>query len=274
MGLSLKYCKAGLGSVAKFAVLMIAGLGVCQASEALNICGAPLPPYSYLDNGVPTGIDVEVAKTIFDQLHVPVTINIEPFARCQLELRSGDADIGFAVSDVLDRRNYVYFPKNPVWQISYVFFTNPQTKQRYAIHGLEDAKRSNLRIGVVRGAAYNADFWTVFPGQDKAVNEGYNSALTPAADTATNLRRLDLDYIQLYPQDRVAGIWAAYYDDVLFTKDYPNAFSKASRFSNAIYPNIVALMEAYDEKLAAFKKTDKYKALFTSVLSVDPAAKP
>jgi ABC-type amino acid transport substrate-binding protein len=278
------YCKMMLNGTAKWIFLTMAMFaGVCHASDTLTICGAPLPPYSYIENTVPAGIDVDVAKEIFGQLKVPFVVDIEPFARCQLALKKGDADIGFAVSSVLDRRDYAYFPKNNVWQISYVFFTNKTTKQRYTIHGLEDAKRDNLRVGVVRGAAYNADFWNVFPGQDKTVNEGYNSALTPAADTVSNLRRLDLDSIQLFPQDRVAGLWAAkvsggatpdYYDDVLFTKDYPNAFSKASKFSNAAYPDIVALMTAYDEKLAEFKKTDRYRALFTNASGSEAPSRP
>lgn len=268
------YCKAALSGAAKLVFLMTAAVSQCKANTTLTICGAPLPPYSYLEKANPAGIDVEVAKEIFGQLKVPIVIDIEPFARCQLALKTGDADVGFAVSDVLDRRDYVDFPKNYVWQISYVFFTNKATRQHYSIHELEDAKRNNLQIGVVRGAAYNADFWGVFPGQDKSVNEGYNSSLAPAPDTATNFRRLDQGFIQLFPQDRIAGLWAAkltgdavpyYYDDVLFTKDYPNAFSKASRFSNATYPNIAALMAAYDEKLAEFKKTDKYKALFVNL---------
>lgn len=256
---------------------------VSQANGSLTICGAPIPPYSYLENAVPAGIDVDVAKEIFGQLKVPFVVNIEPFARCQLALKNGDADIGFAVSSVLDRRDYAYFPKNDVWQISYVFFTNKTTKRHYTIHGLEDAKRNNLRIGVVRGAAYSADFWTIFPGQDKAVNEGYNSALTPAADSVSNLRRLDLNSIQLFPQDRIAGLWASkltggtppdYYDDVLFTKNYPNAFSKASKFSSAAYPDIVALMTAYDEKLAEFKKTERYRALFTNASGSEAPSRP
>jgi len=279
MELDFTYCRAALRRMGQLACLLMAGVAADgQASDTLTLCGAPIPPYSYAENGVPAGIDVDVAKEIFGQLKVPIVIEIEPFARCQLE-----ADVGFAVSDVLDRRDYVDFPKNYVWQISYVFFTNKETRERHEIHGLEDAKRNNLQVGIVRGAAYNADFWNMYPAQDKSVNEGYNSLLTPAADTATNLRRLTLNYIQLYPQDLLAGLWAAkltgspapyYYADVLFSKNYPNAFAKASRFSNAAFPNIEALMAAYDEKLGEFKKTNRYKALFASVSMLQLAQRP
>jgi polar amino acid transport system substrate-binding protein len=264
-----------MNPVSKYGMAAAAALtlafGTSHASETLTICGAPLPPYSYLKDGVATGIDVDVAKIVFGELGVPVNIVIEPFARCQQSLKTGDADLGFAISDVLDRHEYLYFPQNYVWQISYVFFTNKSTQQHYTIHNLDDAKRAKLRIGIVRGAAYYPDFWAAFPAQDKAVNEGYNDILTPATDTAANFRRLDLNFVQLFPQDRVAGIWAAklvgeqhpyYYDDVLFTKNYTDAFSKASHFASDSYPNIEALVRAFDDKLGAFKQTVRYKQLF------------
>lgn len=242
-----------------------------HAGEVLSICAAPFPPYSYLRNGTPAGIDIEVAKTIFGQLNVPVSIKIEPFARCQEALKTGAADVGLAISNKLDRQAYLYFPKNVVWKTNFVFFTNQTTKREYDIRGIEGAKRNHLQIGIVRGAVYHESFWDAFPGQDSSLNEGYNVALVPAADTAINFRQLQLNHIQLYPQDRIAGLWEAraehtvpyYYETVLFSKDYLHAFSKSSHYSGARYPNIIVLMNAYDEKLAEFKKTEKFRALFT-----------
>jgi len=49
---------------------------------------------------------------------------------------------------------------------------------------------------------------------------------------------------------------------VLFSKPYPNVFSKASTFKSKKYPNIKALMNAYDKELAKFKKTKEFKAIF------------
>lgn len=260
-----------MNSTAKYIFLIAATASSCEASEILTICGAPFPPYSYLEDGAPAGVDVEVAKAVFGQLGVQIAIEIEPFARCQKALKMGVADVALAVSDNPERQTYARFPKNHVWQISYVFFTNKATMDRYIIHGLEDARKHKLRIGIVRGASYHESFWKTFPGQDRSINEGYNAALVPAADTAANFRQLELDRIQLFPQDRIAGLWAArkagqvapyYYDTVLFSKDYLNAFSRASGFASKTYPNIDALMKAYDAKLAEFKKTDKYRNLF------------
>jgi polar amino acid transport system substrate-binding protein len=207
------------------AFLLALVAGAAHPGEVLSVCAAPFPPYSYLRNGKPAGIDIEVAKTLFGQLNVPFSVKIEPFARCQEALKSGAADVGLAVSNKQDRKAYLYFPKNAVWKTNFVFFTNQKTKRKYDIRSIEDAKRNHLKIGIVRGAIYHESFWDAFPGQDPAINEGYNPALVPAPDTATNFRQLQLNHIQLYPQDRIAGLWEAraehtvpcYYETVLFS---------------------------------------------------------
>ena len=240
------------------------------AHESLNICSAPLPPYSYLKNGIAAGIDVDIAHAIFDPMGVPFKVDIAPFARCQLELQTGQADVVFNFSKTAEREAMAHFPKTAVWRISYVFFTNPATKAHYDIHGLLDAKKSGLTIGVVRGASYHADFWKVFPKRDTLLNGGYDPALIAGPDTQENFHQLALNHIQLFPQDLAAGQWSAkeagqtpvWYDSVLFSKEYPNAFSKASTFSSARYANIEALMKDYDTRLDAFKKTPQYRALF------------
>jgi ABC-type amino acid transport substrate-binding protein len=240
------------------------------AHDTLNICSAPLPPYAYLKQGVPVGIEVDVAHAVFDPMGVPVKIDIAPFARCQLEIETGQTDVVFNYSPTAAREAVAYFPKTAVWHISYVFFTNAATKAHHDIRSLEDAKKSGLAIGVVRNASYHEEFWKVFPRRDTQVNDGYDPALIPAADTQENFHQLALNHIQLFPQDLSAGQWAAkaagqtpvWYDTELFSKEYPSAFSRASTFSNARFPNIVALMKEYDVRLEAFKKTPQYRALF------------
>ena len=240
------------------------------AHDVLHICGAPLAPYVYLKQDIPAGVEVEVAHAVFDAMGVPFKIDIAPFARCQLEIETGQADAIFTYSRTPAREVAAYFPRTSVWRISYVFFTNAATKARYDIHDLEEAKKSGLAIGVVRGASYHDEFWKVFPMRDTQVNGGYDPALIAAADTQENFHQLALNHIQLFPQDLSAGVWAAkaagqtpvWYDTVLFSKDYSTGFSKASTYSSTRYADIVALMKDYDAHLEAFKKTPQYHALF------------
>jgi len=242
----------------------------CLAHDTLNVCGASLPPYTYLKDGVPAGIEVEIAQSVFGSMAVPFKVDIAPFARCQLQLETGQADMVFAMSPTPAREAFALFPKTAVWHISYVFFTNADTRRRLDVHGLEDAKKNRLQIGIVRGATYHDDFWKVFPNQVQSNNEGYNPTLIAAPDSRENFHQLALNHIQLFPQDLLAGLWIAqqmgqpaiYYDTVLFGKDYYSAFSRASTFSNARYRNVEALMNDYDTHLEALKKTPRYRDMF------------
>ena len=49
-----------------------------------------------------------------------------------------------------------------------------------------------------------------------------------------------------------------YYDWPLFSKPYPNCFSDASTYHDATYPDVRALMQAYDRALERLK-SDKPK---------------
>lgn len=53
-----------------------------------------------------------------------------------------------------------------------------------------------------------------------------------------------------------------YYDFVIFSKPYPNVFSKASTFKNNKYKDIVELMNAYDNELLKYKNTLEYQEIF------------
>jgi len=95
--------------------------------------------------------------------------------------------------------------------------------------------------------------------------------LEPAADAKTNLQKLDDGQLDLYPLDRTIGRYTikkmglknvAVYADLLYTKDYPNVFSKKSTFHTDKYADITALMHAYEAELAKYKKVDAFAFTF------------
>ncbi|PRC94643.1 hypothetical protein [Solimicrobium silvestre] len=176
-------------------------------------------------------------------------------------LKSGQADVGLHVSYTEERAHYVHWPKNWVWKADFVFMTNQKTKAAYPLHNYDDVRRSGLLIGIVYNNAYYPNFWEAFPSPDRA-HQHYDAQLDPATDAATNLRKLEAGHIQLFPTPLVLGTYmirsmklanVTYYDWILFTKPYPNAFSDASTYSTTRYPNINALMQAYDLQLARLK---------------------
>lgn len=62
------------------------------------------PPYEYYENGIPTGIDVDLAQAIADKLGMELVINDVEFDSIIISVQSGKADIGVAGMTVTEDR--------------------------------------------------------------------------------------------------------------------------------------------------------------------------
>lgn len=237
-----------------------------HSSDTIKIVGEEFVPYKYNEDNQVKGIDADIARYILDQLGVKYEIKIAPWERTWSALQTGDADIGLAVSDKLDRAQYVYFTQNSVWTTHFVFFTNEQTKKKYNIQSFDDVKKYNLKIGIINGNAYSENFWDAFPAPDRE-KQKYDSLVEGASTLELNLRKVSANRVQLTPISVTSGWFTmkkfnipnvTYYDWVLFSKPYPTAFSKKSTFKNARFHSIEELKIAYDQALGELKK-DKAK---------------
>lgn len=241
------------------------------ASDTIKIVGEEFVPYKYVEGNEVKGIDADIARYLLDQLGVKYEIKIQPWERTWSALTTGDADIGLAVSDKLDRAQYVYFSENSVWVSHFVFFTNEQTKKKYNIQSFEDIKKYNLKVGIINGNSYSENFWEAFPSPDRKTQQ-YHPLLEGTSTLELNLRKLSVGRIQLTPISVTSGWFTmkkfnipnvTYYDWVIFSKPYPTAFSKKSSFKNARFRNIEELEIAYDQALGELKSDQaKFQAFF------------
>jgi ABC-type amino acid transport substrate-binding protein len=240
-------------------------------ARPLVIVAEEYPPATMEDGGKVGGIDIEVAKAIFDRLGVPYEIKVMPWARSWELLKKGLADVGLHVSYTDDRAQYVHWPKNSVWRADFVFFTNKQTKKAFDFSSYDDVKRAPVMVGVTNANSYYPSFWDAFPSPDR-LQQHYYPQLEAANDAPTNMRKLEANHIQLFPAPQIVGNYliqelrltnVTHYDWLLFSKPYPNAFSDKSDYRDAKYPNIHALMEAYDAELARIKGNEgEYQKFF------------
>lgn len=247
---------------------------ICQAwaeGRPLQIVAEEYAPATFEENGVPVGIDVDVAKEVFAKLGVEIEIRLVPWERAYAMLRSGEADVGLHVSYAQERTRFMMWPKTAVWQADFVFFTNEATKASYDFKSYDAVKRSNVRIGITNGNSYYPSFWEAFPSPDRA-NQHYYPQLEVGNDPMMNLRKLALNRVQLVPLPKMVGVYTkasmhlenlTYYDWLLFSKPYPNTFSQHSTYHDARYANIQALMQAYDVELARLKSDSRaYQKFF------------
>lgn len=247
------------------------------SKQKLLIVGEEIPPFKFIENNKVTGIEIEVASHIFTKMGVDFEFMLCPWKRCWRMLKSGEADVGMTVSKKIQREEYAYFPVNHVWISKFHFLTNTETKEKYDIKSVNDAIRWDLNIGIVNGNSYHELFWEKFPHQDQA-KKNYHTLLKPVTTVEQNLLKLSKKRIDLFPISKEIGLHTAikklglnnitYYDFEIFTKLYPNCFSKKSNYSSEKYPTIMLLMQAYDIELAKFKKSVEFQKIFDKYLGV------
>ena len=230
-------------------------------TRPLIIVAENYAPATFIENNQITGFDVDIAKAIFDRLGVSYKIELVPWPRAAYMLKNGQADVGLHVSQTEDREQYLHWPKTAVWDADFVFMTTQDIKSKYDIKSYDDTKRFGLSIGIIQNNAYHPSFWQAYPSPNRE-NQQYNKQLDPANDAATNLRKLSIGRIQLFPFPLILGKYMAsmmkldnitHFDWIIFSKQYPNAFANASTYSSKSYPDIQALLRAYDVELARLK---------------------
>lgn len=231
--------------------------------KKLLIVGEGFPPFEFTDeSGNVVGIDIDIAKHIFAKLGVNCTFQIHPWARVWQMIQDGKADACLSTSKKPEREAYLYYPQEDMWKSEFVFFVRKENKKE-TFNGYEDAKKLNLKIGIIRGNSYHDSFWNAFPYQD-AEKKVLNAQLDEAVDMEINLKKLAArGRTDLYIVDRIVGLHGlkklglqdevTYYDTVLFSKGYPMPFAK-----NSSYPDIQALCDKFSRELAEMKRSGEY----------------
>lgn len=237
-------------------------------ADTLLIVAESFPPYEFMENDQVVGIDVEITRHILNKMGVEHEFKILPWKRAWAMLEDGDAHMGLSVSKKSERTPYVYYPDNHLWDASFVFLTNETTKSTYAIKHYDDIKANRLRVGVTSGNSYDATFWEAFPWQDTQ-QKRLHPLLRRAPSLISNLKKLEVNRINVFPVVKTIGLYNAkelglegitFYDTVLFSKPYPAVFSKKATFHSPKYPDILAVMRAYDSELGKLKKTPQFQA--------------
>jgi polar amino acid transport system substrate-binding protein len=120
------------------------------AREPLLIVTDPWPPYSYEENGIATGLDVEITRAVFKQINVAVEIKFYPWKRSVLMVKNRTADGILSASITPQRKEFMYFPEESVSEGVTVFFINKGRHIKF--EGLEDL--NGLKAGAQLGYKY------------------------------------------------------------------------------------------------------------------------
>ncbi len=112
------------------------------------------PPYEYLQDQKPQGIDIEILNEIGRQLGVQIEFSFRPWSRALFEAKIGQADFIFPVFRTPEREQYLSFTR---WPISYernVLVVPDNSPLQVSTWN----ELANLRIGVVTNYSYGQRF--------------------------------------------------------------------------------------------------------------------
>jgi polar amino acid transport system substrate-binding protein len=265
--------KKRLGFIFVFFCLLVANTNVYSAEKKLIIVGEGFAPFEFTQDGKVVGIDIDIAKYIFNKMNIPVEFRIQPWKRAWYNVETGKADAILSTSLKEKRKPYLLYPQENMWVSEYVFFVM-KDKVQPNFAGYKTAIQQKLTIGIINGNSYHPSFWQAFPYKNGAtkfhgdlVSVQLNEQLDGVNKFEQNLKKLVRGRIDLVIADKTVGLYTAkllglhdqitYYDIALYSKPYPMPFAKKSS-----YPNIEKIANQFEQELKALKQSGKYQSFF------------
>lgn len=129
----------------------------------LNFTNEHWPPYIIFDNSEVTGIDIDIAKKIANNLKAHLTVTKCDWYYCLKMMENGRVDIISAILKTPDRLAYLNYIEPPYILSSTKLF---YMKNGENIQINEYADIAKLRIGVLKGSSYFDQF-----DKDKKLNK-------------------------------------------------------------------------------------------------------
>lgn len=173
---------------------------------------AEFPPFEYLADNKPVGVDMQIAQAIADELGMELQIQNVKFDTILTSISSGKGDLGIAgITVTPERAESVDFSNNYATSTQYILY-----KDGASITTIEDL--AGLKIGVQLGTTGDFIISDEISGVDneetgehtKGVLEGTGATVTQynsAADAAVNMNtgKVDVVVIDRLPAEIVAG---------------------------------------------------------------------
>lgn len=218
-----------------------------EAGELVLLTNAQFPPYEYLgDDNEPTGVDIEIAQKIADELGVELTVVDMDFDGLIPALNGGKGDFVAAGLTITEER-----------QQSVDFSDEYATSNQMVIVTKDDPKVAAATVEDLEGKTVGVQLGTtgdLFMSEvEGATVKQYKSALEAGMDLANG--RLDAVVVDKLPAQSIVANNDALmvYDDVLTTEQYAMAVPKGQsadllEIINKVLADMSGEMEALTQK--------------------------
>ncbi len=132
--------------------LIMADSGITK--ETLQFVFSSFPPFEYMDNGTPVGMNIEIVKEACRRLNVEPLFRQIPWKRALGYVRTGEADAVFSLFINEERRFHYNYPEENLNSVKMILITNIESG--FSVNRLEDLK--GKRVGVYLGSSYGEEF--------------------------------------------------------------------------------------------------------------------
>jgi polar amino acid transport system substrate-binding protein len=112
------------------------------------------PPYAWLQNEEPTGIDVEIIQQLSERSGLPISIELLPTKRVIFMTKTGEADAAFAAFKTPGRETIAHFVDTPLHYSTYQIFV--RKGDDFPFSNIDDLK--GKIIGKNRGFHISEEF--------------------------------------------------------------------------------------------------------------------
>ncbi|MCP3876584.1 MAG: transporter substrate-binding domain-containing protein [Desulfobacteraceae bacterium] len=112
-------------------------------------------PYGYVENGKATGFEIEIFREVMRILNRKVKFAHQPWKRCLYSMQKGRADVIVSALKVEKRKEYLFYPDEPISLSRTALFTTIDKKILFN-GSFENLK--SYTIGITRGFSYGHEF--------------------------------------------------------------------------------------------------------------------
>lgn len=137
------------------AVLLLLTPSAVFAMDTLVVATDYWPPFRIKGEEGLTGIDVDIMHQIGKRMGVRVEFHVEPWARCLLDMESGQVDLMTGLAKIPERQRYIAYASPSYYECAPAFYERT-SRQGPPIRSYDDLK--DVTIGFTRGSAYFEPF--------------------------------------------------------------------------------------------------------------------
>jgi polar amino acid transport system substrate-binding protein len=158
--------------------------GVAAAECMLRVGWEPYAPYTYADEtGEVTGADIELIRTLADEVGCAAEFAELPWARILREVEHGTLDVSTSTSWTPERTEWAWFSE-PYRETEMAIYVRRGEVGRWDLQSLADIAEQEFRLGVITDYYYGDEY------QALTADPRYDPWIDGATDYATNIRKL------------------------------------------------------------------------------------